>query len=186
MATAMVSSSIQALHLRIDSSGVVAQCNPVAKPLLEALGCRIGGKAAPALLALAEQARQQGATAGRVPFGSSRLDVVAVSADSRCDIYGSAQSVDPDPLRVTWDNPNPVLRVDRSSGQVLYANPAAEPLLKSWGVITGDRLPQAWVSALRQVRPGDKRELVAGGGYGVTICPQADKTTVHLYGRKLA
>lgn len=184
MASVMVSRSSTALHVKVDVHGVIATCNDAASAWLEALSCQLGRRAPPVLGSLVLRAREEGVVAGRLPCADGELDVVVVASGTDCDVYGTARAVDPDPLGVTWDNPNPVLRVDRE-GQVLYANPAAEPLLTSWGVLTGDRLPQAWVDVLRQIAPGDRRELVSGGGFAVTVCPQADARTVHLYGRKL-
>jgi hypothetical protein len=184
MATVSVSRTQQALHLRVDHHGVIERCSDGTADWLALLGCTVGRRAPVELQHLVEQAATDGVVAGRVPCGHDQLDVMVVPNNGGCDVYGADRTVDPDPFQVTWSNPNPVLRVDLE-GQVLYANPASEPLLRSWGVLTGDRLPEAWVSALRQISPGDRRELVAGGGFAVTVCPQGDRETVHLYGRKL-
>jgi class 3 adenylate cyclase len=46
-------------------------------------------------------------------------------------------------------NPHPVLRID-DDGRLIYANPAAAPLLKEFGVRVGEPFPPAWCSRLRQ------------------------------------
>ncbi len=184
MATATVTRSQTALHLHFDHHTVLEACSEATRSWLDSLGCAVGRRAPAALLDLTDQAAGCGVVAGRIPCGSGQLDVVVVRSGDGWDVYGTDRQVDPDPFQVTWANPNPVLRVSRD-GEVLYANPAADPLLRSWGVLTGDRLPDAWVNALRQIAPGDRRELVAGGGFAVTVCPQREAPTIHLYGRKL-
>jgi len=42
--------------------------------------------------------------------------------------------------RFPAENPSAVMRADEN-GVLLYANPASEPLLRDWGVIVGDKLP---------------------------------------------
>ena len=112
------------------------------------------------------------------------MPAIVVPGTEGFDFYGT-DGPEPDNLHgITDENPSPVLRVT-PEGDVLYANPASGPLLQGWGVGPGQRLPEAWIRALRHVAPGDRRELVAAGGYAVTICPQLQGRAVYLYGRKL-
>ncbi len=82
-------------------------------------------------------------------------------------------------------NPQPVLRLSRS-GEVLYANRGSEPLLKYWGVRTGERVPSAWAERIA---------AAASGGDIVVSCDDrmfsclvhavAGKPYVNLYGRDI-
>lgn len=45
--------------------------------------------------------------------------------------------------RFPEENPNPVLRAT-TEGSLIYANPAAQPLLDSWGIGYGESLPEEW------------------------------------------
>ncbi len=184
MGSAVVSNTTQALHLWVDQHGILSRCNDVAHDWLDALGCQLGRRAPGALQDLVTQAQTAGVVVGRLPCGGDQLDVVVVDHEKGCDIYGRDRPIDPDPFHLTRGNPNPVLRVS-GEGRILYANPAAEPLLAGWSVRTGGTLPEAWVNAMRQVSPGDRRELIAGGGYAVTVCPQPESPSVYLYARKL-
>jgi class 3 adenylate cyclase len=46
-------------------------------------------------------------------------------------------------------NPHPVLRID-DDGRLIYANPAADPLLNELGVRVGEAFPPMWCTRLRQ------------------------------------
>ncbi|MDR3641808.1 MAG: PAS domain S-box protein [Humidesulfovibrio sp.] len=86
--------------------------------------------------------------------------------------------------RFPVENPNPVLRAD-AKGVLLYANPAAEPLLESWAQKVGGRLPRELRRELHlalesgQVRTTERS--YACGVYSVTVSPFVDKGYVNVY-----
>ena len=47
-------------------------------------------------------------------------------------------------------NPNPVLRVS-SEGEIIFANPAAAPLLKCWETQQGQRMPSSFLKTLSEI-----------------------------------
>ncbi len=51
--------------------------------------------------------------------------------------------------RFPSENPNPVLRV-RNDGTLVYANQGSKPLLQSWNVEMGEKLPLRWQSHIRE------------------------------------
>ncbi len=57
------------------------------------------------------------------------------------------------------EDPNPVLRISKDC-RILYANDASSPVLKTWGVQKGQRLPEPWRK---------KIEEVCGSGNGSTF-----------------
>jgi class 3 adenylate cyclase len=81
------------------------------------------------------------------------------------------------------DNPNPVLRV-RGDGHVLYANPAAEPVLDALGVHVGEILqPEARARLQAAASQRGSIEVVSDSRtYAVWPVPIADLGFVNLYG----
>ena len=81
------------------------------------------------------------------------------------------------------DNPNPVLRID-DAGDVLYANPASAPILRTIGVTVGDRLPAATLERLAEVveTRGFVEFLADARTYAVWPIPIADLGFTNLYG----
>ena len=86
--------------------------------------------------------------------------------------------------RLPVENPNPVLRTD-SEGGVLYANPAAGPLLQDWGQGLGGQLPGELRGELRQaLASGQARtseRAYASGTYSVTVSPFVAKGYANIY-----
>jgi len=86
--------------------------------------------------------------------------------------------------RFPVENPNPVLRADQT-GVLLYANPAAAPLLECWTQKVGGRLPAELRSELRlalesaQARSSERSYVC--GIYGFTFSPFVDKGYVNIY-----
>jgi len=86
--------------------------------------------------------------------------------------------------RFPVENPNPVLRAD-SEGVLLFANPAAAPLLESWGQKVGGRLPRELRRELRLALDSGlartSERSYASGVYSVTVSPFVDKGYANLY-----
>ncbi|HWR02447.1 MAG TPA: PAS domain S-box protein [Humidesulfovibrio sp.] len=86
--------------------------------------------------------------------------------------------------RFPVENPHPVLRADKS-GVLLYANPAAEPLLQSWGQRVGGRLPRELRRELRLAldcaRVRSSERSYQSGIYNFSLSPFVDKGYVNIY-----
>ncbi|MFY1110331.1 MAG: PAS domain S-box protein [Methanosarcinaceae archaeon] len=81
-------------------------------------------------------------------------------------------------------NPNPVIRV-KTDGTVLYANRAATPLLKSWDVEVGGKLPKTLKSLVRKVSGREKDEelelKVGGRVYLLTFYYEPGEEAINIY-----
>ena len=86
--------------------------------------------------------------------------------------------------RFPVENPNPVLRADKS-GALLFANPAAAPLLENWGQMVGGRLPaelrRELNLALESGLARTSERSYASGIYSFTLSPFVDKGYVNIY-----
>ncbi len=82
-------------------------------------------------------------------------------------------------------NPNPVIRV-KIDGTVLYANRAADPLLKSWDVEVGKKLPETPESFVRKAsgrERAEELELEVGERvYLLTFYYDPEEEAVNIYG----
>ncbi|XUX00927.1 MAG: PAS domain S-box protein [Dehalogenimonas sp.] len=82
-------------------------------------------------------------------------------------------------------NPSPVLRVSME-GSVLFANPAASPLLREWHIDTGGVLPPPWPEqAGRAWKTGEEFEAeleIPGATYALTLFPDTANGFLNLYG----
>ena len=88
--------------------------------------------------------------------------------------------------RIPEENPNPVLRVSTDS-TVLYANPAARPLLAAWSVEPGDRLPERVRNVVQRLDQGASEPSIEvrcdGKLIELVFQPIADAGYVNVYGR---
>ena len=88
--------------------------------------------------------------------------------------------------RFPTENPNPVLRVT-TDGRLLYANPAAQPLLASWGIGLGDALPEQWRTVVSETDGAEcptKLDLIEGECvWRVSAMPIQEEAYVNLYVR---
>ena len=82
-------------------------------------------------------------------------------------------------------NPNPVIRV-KTDGTILYANKAADPLLKSWDVEVGEKLPEIPKSLVRKVSGRERAEelelKVGGRVYLLTFYYDPEEKAANIYG----
>jgi PAS domain S-box-containing protein len=88
--------------------------------------------------------------------------------------------------RFPHENPNPVLRIDRS-GKLLYANPASQLLLAEWGSATGHLIPPTWRGLVAEALTNHQTRLI-NTRYGETVyellfVPVCEASYVNLYGR---
>ena len=80
-------------------------------------------------------------------------------------------------------NPNPVLRVT-ASGELLYANPAAAPILVALGAEVGRAVPEPWLEAIRRAASSGGPIEVASGvlAFELVAVDVADLGFVNVYG----
>ncbi|WP_076003712.1 PAS domain-containing sensor histidine kinase [Dehalogenimonas formicexedens] len=82
-------------------------------------------------------------------------------------------------------NPSPILRLS-NKGVILFANPAAVPLLREWRVSIGDVLPSPWPErASNNWKTGEEFETeieIGGTAYALTLFPDKENGFLNLYG----
>ncbi|MHB1295009.1 MAG: PAS domain-containing protein [Anaerolineae bacterium] len=87
--------------------------------------------------------------------------------------------------RFPEEDPAPVLRV-RADGALLYANPAAAPLLGMWNCQLSDLVPGAWRARVIAVLAGQTVALdeveVGERTYALSLAPVPGEGCVNLYG----
>ena len=89
--------------------------------------------------------------------------------------------------RFPGENPNPILRVDRS-GVILYANPSAASVLRQWQRQVGDTAPDDWQQMVRDTLAGSSRVIemeVVGRIYSMWLAPIPAAGYVNIYGRDI-
>jgi|GEM_PF-260916 len=87
--------------------------------------------------------------------------------------------------RFPEENPSPVLRVT-NQGKMLYANPAARPLLEAWGRQVGELVPESWLPALEtaiaQGRTQHHEVLINDRHLVFMLTPAPEAGYLNLYG----
>ncbi|MDD5556123.1 MAG: response regulator [bacterium] len=82
------------------------------------------------------------------------------------------------------ENPRPVLRVSLD-GDILYANPAARPLLDAWGTAAGGHIPDDWRDFARETFQGGatlvRESMVGNRSFTATFTPIVDAAYVNIY-----
>jgi PAS domain S-box-containing protein len=90
--------------------------------------------------------------------------------------------------RFPKENPSPVLRLD-ADGTVLFANPASEPILESWGCAAGQRVPEQWCKVTKEVLTNHiSRTLDVdcnGRVFSLVAAPIASMNYVNLYAQDI-
>ena len=86
------------------------------------------------------------------------------------------------------ENPFPVLRV-AEDGRLLYANPAAAPLLRQWRIALGGRVSAAVKRTVAEaLASGEQREFetcVEDRRFSVVLVPVVQRAYVNFYGRDI-
>jgi PAS domain S-box-containing protein len=86
--------------------------------------------------------------------------------------------------RLPSENPHPVLRVS-PDGDLLFSNPAAQPLLDSWSAKGETVSPELLAVVRRSFESGGRREMEldhAGHVFHMTVAPITDSGYVNIYG----
>jgi len=91
-----------------------------------------------------------------------------------------------DVARFPAEDPSPVLRVSKD-GMVLYANRAATPLLQTWKIKLGERVPEIWQQKMHQVFTENRSEiadaLVADRTFALLLFPVTQSDYINIYAR---
>lgn len=86
------------------------------------------------------------------------------------------------------ENPNPVLRVDRT-GRILFANEAGTPILDAWKRKPGEIVPAGWLEKFaRTFASGQNAEVeidCAGHVFSCILTPVPGEDYANLYGRDI-
>ncbi len=84
------------------------------------------------------------------------------------------------------ENPNPVLRVS-NEGKILYANLASSRLLKTWGTLMGEVVPEAVRGVIQEVLESrQSKELEVDCHHQIcslVVAPIPEESYVNMYGR---
>jgi PAS domain S-box-containing protein len=90
--------------------------------------------------------------------------------------------------RFPFENPNPVLRIERD-GKINYANPASESLLRFWNCTVGEYLPLDWrervVNAVRYNTSTIVEVECEERFYSIMVVPILEAGYVNFYGRNI-
>ena len=97
-----------------------------------------------------------------------------------------AQKKIADLARFPRENPNPVLRIS-GEGIVLFANEASKPVLETWGVRQGRRLPDDYCRKIQEATSSGassqfELECLSGCIYLITLTPVSGSGYVNVYG----
>ncbi|HEG43121.1 MAG TPA: PAS domain S-box protein, partial [Phycisphaerales bacterium] len=90
--------------------------------------------------------------------------------------------------RFPGENPSPVLRVT-IEGKLLYANDASSTILKEWGSVIGQGVPEKWCNYIREAFESEKLKRFEIQHQGKTlsfiITPVIEAGYANLYGRDI-
>lgn len=86
------------------------------------------------------------------------------------------------------ENPNPVLRISKD-GKILFANDAAEKVLKAWDTALNGKVPERWQQTIAEALETDssrlEEDIVAERVLSFGISPVKDAGYVNLYARDI-
>jgi PAS domain S-box-containing protein len=87
-----------------------------------------------------------------------------------------------------WEDPNPVLRISQD-GTLLYANPAAYPIIQAWNCRTGRAVPDLWHKTTTEVLSSDRNKRIEDRYddkiFSFLVVPFAESGYANLYGRDI-
>lgn len=90
--------------------------------------------------------------------------------------------------RFPSENPDPVLRLDRS-GRILYANPSSRVLLEHWGLEEDERLLPEWLQVMQRCLRQDRIEShdihIGEEHFELRFTPVVSEGYVNLYARNI-
>ena len=137
--------------MRVSLSGTLQYANAASAPIVEALGL-VTDQPLPAQLWADLQAAEAPGATGKVQVqGADRwfeLTCVVIPEMGFANVYGSDVTALQALRRFPLQNPNPVIRVSRD-GELLFANPASDDIVRSLGLADGQPVPPALMDPIR-------------------------------------
>jgi class 3 adenylate cyclase len=172
--------------MRVDGDGRLMYANPASEPILAAWEVGVGAAIGPSVLADLDRAATE---RGFVEVGwKGRIYAiwpVPISDLGFTNLYGTDVTAERAIVKFPDQNPNPVMRFDRT-GVLAYANPASADLVLGLGLAVGRPLPAAMWTALseRAQRSGDRPiEIEVGSrAYALTPVDIAGFGVINVYG----
>ena len=153
--------------LRVSRDGVLIYANPGSARLIEGLGATVGQELPDDLCAtVVEHIRSGDRTAVEVTASDRVYALLPVDVPQFgfVNVYGTDITAEKAITKFPGQNPNPVLRVDRT-GRVLYANAASTTLLDGLRIAVGDPLPDDLCgTVLEHIRTGDETTVECAAG----------------------
>jgi class 3 adenylate cyclase len=152
--------------MRLTSEGVLTYANAASAGIVSALGLQVGEPFPAELLERMQRALEAGDRAPVEVSGDGRtfaLHCVPVPEANFTNVYGADVTAQKAMTKFPDQNPHPVLRID-ANGVLLYANPAADPVVRALGVNVGQPLPgdlAARLGTMADAGAGDRLEIEA-------------------------
>jgi len=153
--------------MRLSNDGVLTYVNAASGAIVAALGLRVGSPFPAELLDRMRAALEAGEREPVEVSGEGRtfaLHCVPIPEAGFINIYGADITARRAMTKFPDQNPHPVLRID-PDGTLLYANPAADPVIAALGVTVGEPLPGDLAGRLHELATagsGDRLEIEAG------------------------
>jgi class 3 adenylate cyclase len=174
--------------MRMTSDGRLVYANMASRPVLDAIGARVGERLSADVLArLQSVARATERETVEVQSGFRTFEILAVDVPELdfVNLYGTDITA-----RIAIDkfpdqNPNPVMRLSHD-GVFLYANAAAAPIVRALGVEVGRVVPAGlWSAVDERLAPGsgDTMEVEAEGRlYSILVRSVREFGFINFYG----
>ncbi len=159
--------------LRVDGDGHLIYANPASGGVLDALGIEVGGKLPDEVVDRLETAAPDRGFVEVVAHGRTyALWPVRIRDLGFTNLYGRDVTAERAITKFPDENPNPVLRMDRS-GTLVYANPASDGLVASLDLKVGAALDPGVRDALldRASTGGGASLEVDADGRAFTLLP---------------
>jgi class 3 adenylate cyclase len=153
--------------MRLTIDGVLTYANAASAGIVAALGLRVGDPFPEDLLARMQAALEAGEREPVEVSGDGRtfaLHCVPIPEAGFTNVYGTDITAGKAMTKFPDQNPHPVLRVD-PDGTLLYANPAADPVVRALGAAVGQPLPADLARRLHEIATsgaGERLEIEAG------------------------
>ena len=153
--------------MRLTSDGILTYANAASAEIVTALGLRVGEPFPAELLDRMRRALETGERDPVQVSGGGRtfaLHCVPVPEADFTNVYGADVTAQQAMTKFPDQNPHPVLRID-PDGILLYANPAAGPVIDALRVTVGQPLPGDLAAQLETIATpgsGERLEIEAG------------------------
>jgi len=153
--------------MRLSTDGVLTYANAASAGIVSALALEVGSPFPEELLARMRAALEAGEREPVEVSGDGRtfaLHCVPIPEAGFINIYGADITARKAMTKFPDQNPHPVLRID-PDGTLLYANPAADPVIEALGVVVGKPVPTDLATRLHEIATagsGERLEIEAG------------------------